>query len=368
MRYTKAILILSSLLSACGGNGSTFSNIDTTLPSNNIGSSLPVLKEVSESNRQITSLQSRVQLLNQKPSTVRASTINGIKYADISDVDLISYDEGAVIKGNFETDVNGKITGFAINNDNDDKIVLKRDGENDKFSYEGSEGSHMMYQEGKFVSKGKEIKLTYSDFGIWDMSNIEYGWNGNDNVPTKESEGAEKESFTVGMFGGYKEREISANNIVEDMTFTGKAVGYVNGRNYDINNNEKSTISLDGDAKLVFDTADKKSTLTLDFNNWYTVNAMTQNGKTDLTFTNEDKVKDEVLKLKETAKNDIASRDNSNYSLSYYFDANTNKVVEAVGGLGFIEMNDDDRARFNDKMDQGDYYVLFNSAFGLKRD
>ena len=350
-----SLIALSTLLTACGGGGSGNFVPNTTLPT--------VSKEVEESNRQITSLKSRIYLTKEKPSSVRSATSSRAKqYADISDIEFTAFDKDEYEKFKFNVDKNGQIISFGDGKYNrNDKNV---------FVYDGQVGEHMMSDEITFESMGKELELSYFDFLRINGRSIEYGDNGNEFISKEDGDINE---YQMGIFGGYKEREIEPSKIENDIIFTGKAVGGVQFKDDNNGNNLHEALPLDGVATLTFNKIDTSSNLKMEFDNWYDVNITTSGEHTkedtkvvfgnfigsddNFKFTNENKeLKDDKF---------------SQFSLSYYYDDETNKAVEAGGGISITEAmkngeicnNPDD---FNNS-NGTNKYVDFNVAFGLKR-
>ena len=357
-----SLIALSTLLTACGGgSGSGNSVPNTTLPT--------VSKKVEESNRQITSLKSRIYLTKEKPSSVRSATSSRAKqYADISDIEFTAFDKDEYAKLKFNVDENGQIISFKeIDGD-------KTYNRNDKnvFVYDGPVGEHMMSDEATFESMGKELKLSYFDFFRVNGKSIEYGPNGNEFISKEDSEDIDE--YQMAIFGGYKEREIEPSKIENDITFTGKAVGGVKFKDDNNGNNLHENLALDGKATLTFNKIDTSSNLNMKFDNWYDVNITTSGEHTkedtkvvfdnftgnndNFKFTNENKeLKDDKF---------------SQFSLSYYYDDETNKAVEAGGGINITEaMKNGEICNNPDDFDNSNgtnKYVDFNVAFGLKRD
>ncbi|MBD5398060.1 hypothetical protein HDR60_00945 [bacterium] len=359
-----SLIALSTLLTACGGgNGGGNSVPNTTLPTT-----------VEASNRQITSLKSRIDLTKEKPESVRSatSTSRAKQYADISDIKFTVFDEGENSSFKFNVDDNGKIVSFS---DENGETVFKRNNEN-KFIYDGPEGDHEMYQELTFESMGKELGLSYFDFFRLNGKSIEYGTDENGKyIPKEESD--DLDEYQLGVFGGYKEREISPDKIEKDIAsidFTGRAIGGVSAEENIANQGSKEgNINLDGKATLHFDNgANPTSTLTMNFDNWYDVVVTDKFGESDVNvkfekFTGED----DLFKFKNGEEKNALGGLN-NFTLNYYYDDLTNTVVEAGGGMEIIEaMRDGEEYTGNDFKDEnrpGISIIDFNAAFGLKRD
>ena len=359
-----SLIALSTLLTACGGGGSGNSVPNTTLPTT-----------VEASNRQVTSLKSRIDLTKEKPETVRSatSTSRAKQYADISDIEFTVFDEGDTLLTKFKLDDNGKIIGWGIPAENEN---FEREGDKNKFILDGPEGDHEMYQELTFESMGKELGLSYFDFFRINGKSIEYGKDTNGNYVSKE-DSDDLDEYQLGMFGGYKEREISPDKIEKDIAsidFTGRAIGGVSAEENIANQGSKEgNINLDGKATLHFDNgANPTSTLTMNFDNWYDVVVTDKFGKSDVNvkfenFTGED----DLFKFKNGEEKNALGGLN-NFTLNYYYDDLTNTVVEAGGGMEIIEAMRDGKEYtgkdFKDENKPGISIIDFNAAFGLKRD
>ncbi|MDE6224164.1 MAG: hypothetical protein K2M23_01670 [Alphaproteobacteria bacterium] len=362
-----SLIALSTILTACGGGGSGSGNSvpTTTLPT--------ISSDVEKSNRQITSLKNRIDITKAKPESVRSATSKvNEHYANIGDIEFKVCDEDKCGKSKFELDENGKIVSWS---------GYKLDGSGVLLVKDAPEGNHMKYNEMTLKSMGKELELSYFDFFKYNDTVIEYGDDGNGHITTKEN--GEKRENQYGLFGGYKEREISPNKVEKDIAsidFTGKAVGGVETRLHREGENfrDKKSIALEGNAKLNFKNGDiPTSTLTMNFDNWYDV-VIKQNGDISdnnfsVEFTNFTG-DDAEFKFDKTK---YENSDINNYSFAYYYDDATNKVVEAGGGIEVIDKKitypeshkeNEPFKDFKDNLQAGEHAIDFNAAFGLKRD
>ncbi len=379
------------LLTACGGGGSIVGG--SSLP--NINLPIEISDEIKNSNKQVTSLASAIMISNPETSKVRfANNTTKNEYAYIDDVELISYEEGSLIKAKFDVDKNGKIIAFSLP---DEQLSFERDGDSNTFkSLRKSEGgSHYIEEEGKFISKGIELDLTYSDFGILDSKTVEFEYDNEGNKVQCYngicSTNLEAEEFSVGFFGGYDQRKIDTTKIETDkIAFTGKALGYVSGTGFSTTENRmiETTRKLDGNATLTFqrNNGNPISTLNMKFDNWYDVTAIQEsNDIVNLKFDNpkgessgnnaflyklntDSEYKDI---LHPNSENIIKDRDgniiNNNFSINYYYEPTTQKVIEAVGGINFIDTNKKDDYKLENSPSADDYNLQFQGAFGAKR-
>lgn len=130
-------------------------------------------------------------------------------------------------------------------------------------------------------NKNKDMKLAYSDFGILTK----------DSKLSKEvMDGANKETYVFA--GGYDSKKIEAQDIAENMNFSGYAYGAVN-VGYSENEgaetyNEVDPLELNGKIDLLFDATNGTQTATASFDNWYDVKASSDayGSNATLTLTN----------------------------------------------------------------------------------
>ncbi len=152
---------------------------------------------------------------------------------------------------------------FSTNNDTILRFLLNdaspngADGEITKIEVNGTKYTRIddsnSFQNGDAIltynSLGKELGLSYSDFGSYYILNKK-----TDKILTNNTPFA----------GGYEAREVT--NISQDIKFTGRAVGVVTN-----NKNSSERIDISGTATLNFDQKSGVSTLGANFSNWYDI-------------------------------------------------------------------------------------------------
>lgn len=380
-----SLIALSTLLTACGGGGSGNSVPNTTLPT--------VSKEVEKYNRQITSLKNHIDLTKAKPETVRSATSSksNIGYADIGNIEFKVCSEDECLKSNFELDKDGKIIAWGEYKIDQSKIAPN--GSVILFAGDTKENDHFKNNETTLTSIGKEVGLSYFDFFKFRDTMFEFsGYDKDGNRVDYDAKGNLKEiedpkTTQYGLYGGYKEREISSKQIdkdIEEINFTGKAVGGVDAR---LTHTEKTTgkidriekiLDLEGNATLNFKNGTiPTSTLIMNFDNWYDV-IIKQNGDISdknysVEFTNFKENADKELQFD---KLKYENNDINDYSFAYYYGDTTDKVVEAGGGIEVIDRKiehpeshkgNEDFSDFKDNLQEGEHAIDFNAAFGLKR-
>ncbi len=139
-------------------------------------------------------------------------------------------------------------------------------------------------------SRGNQIGLRYSDFGYFPMYQ--------ENEDTHQMEIVE--NYNIPFIGGYDVKQIDTQNISNNATFTGKAIGHVIALSSDgEDTNLDGILALNSDASLRFNPTTKTSVMQANFNNWYDVKYTkvgTNQGTVDFTNTN-NKVIDNTYRL-----------------------------------------------------------------------
>ena len=124
----------------------------------------------------------------------------------------------------------------------------------------------------QYLSEGKNMGLTYSDFGTYYISKTQY------EKDTDEPTISSVES-NVPFAGGYDNHKIDTADIATDLTFSGRAVGKAE--------SDTNTIYLNDNATLKFEKETGHSTLSASFHNWYDINVK-DNGEIEFSnYTNE---------------------------------------------------------------------------------
>jgi len=160
-------------------------------------------------------------------------------------------------KMKFKIDDTGEIIGMTLTRDSGD-VNLKKFGDSDFY---GPDNENKTVLELAYDSLGKEMGLSYSDFGLFGITS---------SMGDEQSQSPDE--FSVPFAGGYDDKKIAVADIDTDMSFSGRAVGTAT--------KGDESINLAGTAILNFTTGDSPvSELTANFNNWYNVN-ITQTGAT----------------------------------------------------------------------------------------
>ena len=148
----------------------------------------------------------------------------------------------------------GEIDGMTLTRDSGDVDLAKL---GDSGTFYGSDIENGRVLELDYVSDAKQMGLSYSDFGLIDITSS----MGDEQTP---------DGFSVPFAGGYDDKKIAVADIDSDMTFSGRAVGTAT--------KGEDSINLGGTATLNFKTGDTPtSELAANFDNWYNV-TITQNG------------------------------------------------------------------------------------------
>ena len=179
-------------------------------------------------------------------------------------------------------------------------------------------------------------KLRYGDFGYTTILAKEIHESG---------DGVGDDNSVV--FGGYEIKEIQNPTLTTGMTFSGKAIAALGG----IHQNGVKKIETDDTATTLTIDNNGKQTLTMPFNDYYTINVeKPQNGNETITWTGNtslDYVDPETSEHKTFALDANQPVNNQHVSMKYYGDNAT--PSEVVGGVKFTNSD-----------------VEFNGAFGVK--
>lgn len=181
--------------------------------------------------------------------------------------------------------------------------------------------------------QGKDLpdsnKLRYGDFGYTTILAKEIH---------EEGDGVGDDNSVV--FGGYEIKEIQ-NPTLTGMTFSGKAIAALGG----IHQNGVKKIETDDTATTLTIDNNGKQTLTMPFNDYYTINVeKPQNGNETITWAGTTSINDNGKNYALDANQAVG---NQHVSMKYYGDNAT--PSEVIGGVKFTN---------ND--------VEFNGAFGVK--
>ena len=221
-------------------------------------------------------------------------------------------------KMKFKIDDTGEIIGMTLTRDSGD-VNLKKFGDSDFY---GPDNENKTVLELAYDSLGKEMGLSYSDFGLFGITS---------SMGDEQSQSPDE--FSVPFAGGYAAKQIDVANIDTDMTFTGRATGRVA--------KGAHIVQLQQDAArpttLTFDTQSKTSTLNANFKNWYDV---TVDSTGAISFTdykdNEPGGTPIDMQLATTPNDDgVITANGANMNVGYYGPDGT--PTEATGTVQFTE-------------------------------
>ena len=197
----------------------------------------------------------------------------------------------------------GEITTIKVND-----TLYERIGDSNTFQ---NEDSILTYN-----SVGKELGLSYSDFGTYYISDKD----------------TNKILIASTPFaGGYNSREVS--NIVQNMNFSGQAVGVVTN-----NNNNTESIDISGNATLTFDQETGISTLDANFTNWYDI--VVQNDSTGtIKFSNyKNNANNYDMQVSGSPVEGTITANGADLSVKYYSQIPTTGIPTEASGL--VQYND----------------------------
>lgn len=169
----------------------------------------------------------------------------------------------------------------------------------------------------EYDSLGKELGLSYSNFGTYKIDKI--------NVVGEQNNISENIPFIDVNVAN----RIDTSNIATNVNFTGRAVGQAS--------SNSAKVSLDGEATLRFDSASGISSLGATFENWYDINVQ-DNATGTIVFSNY-KNKEDLVKFgtQPDANGDIIMS-GANMDVNYYAPKPENGIpTEANGLLQFQE-------------------------------
>lgn len=169
----------------------------------------------------------------------------------------------------------------------------------------------------EYDSLGKELGLSYSNFGTYKIDKI--------NVVGEQNNISENIPFIDVNVAN----RIDTSNIATNVNFTGRAVGQAS--------SNSAKVSLDGEATLRFDSASGISSLGATFGNWYDINVQ-DNATGTIVFSNY-KNKEDLVKFgtQPDANGDIIMS-GANMDVNYYAPKPENGIpTEANGLLQFQE-------------------------------
>ena len=241
----------------------------------------------------------------------------------------------------FILDADGKISGIKMT---DADGAHTTDFERWANSFADAENNTATLQHFSYSSLGKEIGLTYSDFGHYSIQTEIFDIDNQTSTNTSDD----------GLFaGGYESKKINESDIVVPtggLDFTGSAVARVTSDRGD----SPATKIFNGSAGLNIDATDGTVEMTAMFNDWYDVNATKKIGEKDADFT-------------------FFNYGGNVYSTDFQFNAETDKRAELTGTIDINyygpnpETNTPTEATGFATVDEGTGGVKMDMAFGVKR-
>lgn len=220
-------------------------------------------------------------------------------------------------KMKFKIDDSGEIIGMTLTRDSGDVDLAKL---GDSSTFYGSDIENGRVLELDYVSDAKQMGLSYSDFGL---INITSSMDGDQRV----------DEFLMPFAGGYDDKKIAVADIDSDMTFTGRATGRVA--------KGAHIVQLQQDAArpttLTFDTQSKTSTLNANFKNWYDVVVDSTGAISFTDYKNNNNGGTYIdMQLATTPDDDgVITANGANMNVGYYGPSTT--PTEVIGTVQFTE-------------------------------
>ena len=220
-------------------------------------------------------------------------------------------------KMKFKIDDSGEIIGMTLTRDSGDVDLAKL---GDSSTFYGSDIENGRVLELDYVSDAKQMGLSYSDFGL---INITSSMDGDQRV----------DEFLMPFAGGYDDKKIAVADIDSDMTFTGRATGRVA--------KGAHIVQLQQDAArpttLTFDTQSKTSTLNANFKNWYDVTVDSTGAISFTDYKNNNNGGTYIdMQLATTPDDDgVITANGANMNVGYYGPSTT--PTEVTGTVQFTE-------------------------------
>ncbi len=322
------ILTAVCALAACGGGSGGGGGGGYNVPGEIL---TPGQQAAAESNSYVTGMKSHV-VVGGTNATVnpnaRATTSGGHGGGKLYDLENVVFqsadkefstpDEDLTLT--FITDENGKIIGAESRDDGYVEIFTRHDDKDNRFD----SPSEPIHARMKLI--GKQLGLTYSDFGF---------------VQVYENASPDEHMFIMPIAGGYQEKLVKAEEITDDVTFYGIAVGSVGEANTNV---EGKRLDLyDNKAQLVFNKKAGTETLTADFTGnghqndpWYKVVATRYNdGDARIQFLGGTGVENERFMFHQDGK-PVENFDSGKV---------TNNTRENMLSVGFEYFGDDKKAQ-----------------------
>lgn len=213
----------------------------------------------------------------------------------------------------FIVDTDGRINGATVTeNGTDTKYEI--------FTHVHSDDDYVMLDKLSYDSAGKELGLSYSDFGTYSIQR--------DKIDRQtEEETSETILSDIPFAGGYASQKIDPGKITTGLHFAGRAVGTAQ--------DSKNIVDLDGTANLNFDKNTGTSLLSASFKDWYDIYVKDDGTISFTNYTN----KNDLVKLG-AAPNDngIITATGAQMNVGYYGPApDTSIPTEATGTVQYTE-------------------------------
>ncbi len=334
----KRFLILSlSFLTACGGGSG---GGDYTKPGEIL---TPEQRLAAESNAYITGMKSHIIVGGDDETVnpnIRATTSGGHGNGKLYDLENVIFqsadkefstpDEDFTMT--FITDENGKIIAVKSMDDGSVDVFERHDDKSNRFDSPTEE----IHARVNLI--GKQLGLSYSDFGF---------------VQVYEDSAPDNHMFIMPIAGGYQEKLVKAEELTQDATFHGIAVGSVGEANSTI---EGERLDLyDSNAELVFNKDTGTETLTADFTGkshqndpWYKIVATRyDDGNAQIVFTDGTNIENERFMLRkdgQTVENFDSGKvinDSSEHRLSVNFEYfGDNKTAQESTGIIYFQQSE----------------------------
>ncbi len=389
----KKITILTSILAlaACGGvSGGNGPIPPSTTISEPETPNITVPAGAQNSNRAITSMKSEILVPNNSGThsmTGRSSTthINGKDYTSYR-LDDVKFEQSGFDGDStdetylkFGLDENGKIIRLDVFNGDESRTqTITRDSDDAKTFSETSKkytinyGDNASYEintsmdtnldddlefiltkennpdKDAILAAYKDKKYTTADVKITTTSDM-YGKTLSKPLSyadfgyVTQVYGNDTNGVHTVITGGYEIKAIAEENFAStDMTFTGTAIGAISAETSD-GYDSKRIKTENGTATLTFQ--DGKETLTMPFDDYYTVTATRARGESDPTLEFTDyKGTDDKFKFNETTLN---NRENTRLHFRTGYYGNNNNPTEAIGTISVEQNNNGARIGFD---------------------
>lgn len=354
-------LVSLSILTACGKASDPISSLPMLTPPKlpDIPEKDKIDPEIQKSNDKITTMLDKIPLSTDEEGNTKYQTLNQVTLnGNLKNFEFNYALQDVNLNIKFKTDKNGKIIALEI----PEKYIYERVDDINEFK-----NNDITYKDAKYISKGKEVELSYSDFGIFETKNEYYGA-----LPYSDTDRTHPQ---IAISGGYDARRINESDIKTEMTFTGKYIGT-------LYHNELREIECgisksftEGDAILTIKPSKEGLITNLDMG-WANINKI--NDKINITFNELPNYFPKVNEIKNITNNSTIGSfigENpyvndanifayANLSTSYFKDENGNPI-EAVGNIQITETSGFDE-NGNTLIKSAEIWRL-NASFGATR-